>query len=77
MPVEGRYGVFELPSWFRLAVGVLLMLIGGASLTAAFTGYIGPEFRGLTRLSFGAIAFGFALFVVGGKTDSERNGYNF
>ncbi len=67
----------SLPWWLRIGAGVLSILVGALIL---FLGLTGRLMEGRRVVWWGAFAFigaGFAMVMIGGKTDSEKNGYHF
>lgn len=56
----------DLPAWLRLVVALIICGVG----VAIFWFVSG-------RLGIGVAALGFAMFIFGGKSDSEKNGYRF
>ena len=56
----------ELPAWARIGSALVLMLLG--ALVFLFVN---------VRTGIVLIGVGFVLLLMGGKTDSEKNGYHF
>jgi hypothetical protein len=68
----------ELPAWIRIGSGLVLMLIGIVWVVAGAMGYLDdPGQRSISKVALVMIALGFAMFAIGGQTDSEKNGYRF
>ena len=55
----------------------MVLLTGGGILWAGMTGHIIEHRRVCPRISLVLIGLGFAMILVGGKSDSERKGYRF
>lgn len=66
-----------LPGWLRFVFGLVVMLLGGGILWAGLTGRIIAGRRACSTLALALIGLGFAMMLIGGKSDSERNGYHF
>ena len=56
----------DLPSWLRLVIALIVLGLGVVIF-----------FSISVRLGLGIAGLGFAMFIFGGKTDSEKNGYKF
>ena len=56
----------ELPAWLRILIAVGMMVAG--ALIAWFES---------VRLGFLLLGVGFVMTMIGGKSQSERNGYRF
>lgn len=56
----------ELPAWLRITIAVSIMIAG--SLIAYFAAI---------RLGLLMLGVGFVMALIGGKSQSERNGYRF
>lgn len=67
----------SLPSWLRMIFGVLLMLTGGVVVWMGVNAEIIAGRRTIFTCGFAMIGAGFAMVMIGGKSDSERNGYHF
>ena len=67
----------DLPAWLRVGLGVVVLLTGGGILWAGMTGHIIEHRRVCPRISLVLIGLGFAMILIGGKSDSERKGYRF
>ena len=73
----------DLPWWARLGIGVLIMGIGiviivrTVALSGAGTLLVDDPRKYALVIGFIVTGIGFGLICVGGKTDSEKNGYKF
>lgn len=65
----------ELPAWLRMTLGVVLMVVGGLILWAQIASDAGN--RRAYTWPIAMCGLGFAMVMVGGKTDSEKNNYRF
>lgn len=66
------------PAWMRMIAALALIGIGGWIVYLwLFGGREVAEYRFLPLIGAGIVAMGFVLVLVGGRSNSERNGYHF
>lgn len=67
----------ELPAWLRVGLGVMVLLAGFGLLWAWATRFFAFPRRYVLTGALALVGAGFGMILVGGKSDSERNGYHF
>jgi hypothetical protein len=67
----------DLPAWLRVGLGVVLLVAGGTVLWVWARAHSVAPRRHILTLASVLAGLGCGMILVGGKSNSERNGYRF